>query len=457
MPIVTAQRADMCYCPGCSHGMVLENLGRALDGLGLSPDKVCLVSDIGCIGTADRYFACHTFHGLHGRSITYAEGIQRTRPDLLVVVLMGDGGCGIGTAHLVHAARRNANIKVIVCNNFNFGMTGGQHSPTTPCQALTTTTRQGAHEHPFDVCATVAANGAALVARYNSFDVQAVDRFAAALRTSGFVLLDVWELCTAYFVPANHLNRGSLDELSHRLNMPFGVLHERPQPPSQDQSEPRALARADAPVHGAPRPPSEPLEQLPWTGRSEIVVAGSAGQRIRSAVGVIGEIAVAGGLFAAQQDDFPITVRKGFSVSQLVLAGEPILYGGVDRPDVVVVLSEDGLRRLGGVGAFHAACTLVADRQLGLNGAQPRVHAVDVAVLEKQVGKASAALAALAAALRTAGLIDAARWLPLGEAALSGPYRDANLRAIAHGLELGDTLLALSGAAAPDEEVYHVS
>jgi 2-oxoglutarate ferredoxin oxidoreductase subunit beta len=74
--------------------MVLEQLGRALDKLGTPSQGVVIVSDIGCIGTADRYFNCHTFHGLHGRSITYAEGIKRVRPDLLVIVLIGDGGCG---------------------------------------------------------------------------------------------------------------------------------------------------------------------------------------------------------------------------------------------------------------------------------------------------------------------------------------------------------------------------
>lgn len=456
MSFVTAQRADMCYCPGCSHGVVLEHLGRALDGLGLSPDKVCLVSDIGCIGTADRYFACHTFHGLHGRSITYAEGIQRTRPDLLVVVLMGDGGCGIGTAHLVHAARRNANIKVIVCNNFNFGMTGGQHSPTTPCQARTTTTRQGAHEHPFDVCATVAANGAAYVARYNAFDGQAVDHFTAALRTPGFVLLDVWELCTAYFVPANNLNRGSLDELSGRLDMPFGVLRERPSPADTPPTGDIDLL-TKRPREHAERRTATMTDRLPWPARKEICMAGSAGQRIRSALGVIGELAVAGGLYAAQQDDFPITVRKGFSVSQLVVADEPILYTGVDHPDVVIVLSEDGWKRLGGIEQFDPSCTLVVDQRLSGRHPQGPVHAIDVTALEKKVGKASAALAALAAALRCARLIDPSQLLSLSETTLAGPYRDANLRAIVEGLALGDQWVAPEHSATRKEEIHHVS
>ena len=70
--------------------------------------------------------------GLHGRSVTYATGIKLANPDLKVIVLMGDGGCGIGGHHLINAARRNIGVTVVVFNNFNYGMTGGEHSVTTP-------------------------------------------------------------------------------------------------------------------------------------------------------------------------------------------------------------------------------------------------------------------------------------------------------------------------------------
>jgi pyruvate/2-oxoacid:ferredoxin oxidoreductase beta subunit len=96
MPIVTAKRADMCYCPGCSHGMILEALGRAIDRLGRPSHEICIVSDIGCIGTADKYFSCHTFHGLHGRSLSYAEGIHPA--GTAGHCAHRRRGCGIGTA-----------------------------------------------------------------------------------------------------------------------------------------------------------------------------------------------------------------------------------------------------------------------------------------------------------------------------------------------------------------------
>ena len=224
MSLLTALKSQMCYCPGCSHSPILERLADALQANNLSPDKVCIVTDIGCIGTADRYFSCHTFHGLHGRSITYAEGIKRARPDLTVIVLIGDGGCGIGTAHLVHAARRNADITVVVANNFNFGMTGGQQSPTTPDDAFTLTTPADRSEEPFDICRTVAVSGAAYVARCSALEDRATDYLESAIATQGFALVDLWELCVAYFVPTNKLNPRKLTELSDRLQMPFGVF-----------------------------------------------------------------------------------------------------------------------------------------------------------------------------------------------------------------------------------------
>lgn len=424
--ILSARRNDMCFCPGCSHGLVLERLAAAIDRIGRQHDEVCIVSDIGCIGMADRYFRCHTFHGLHGRSITYAEGIQQARPDLLVVVLIGDGGCGIGTAHLVHAARRNAGIKVVVCNNFNFGMTGGQHSPTTPTCGCTETTPDGAGDRPFDICATAAANGAAYAARFSAHDSQATDHFGAALSTSGFALVDVWELCSAYYVTANRLTPPGLIELSQRLGMSFGVLASRPREAAPAARRPRS--------EPPPEAPGRPIA-LRWQGRTEICVAGSAGQRIRSAVGVIGEILVAGGVYAAQQDDFPVTVRKGHSLSNLVLSNQPIRYCGVDEPDLLIVLSGDGLARLGPSPAMRRDALVMLDQRLEAAGPLAAARRLDLEDMERRAGRASASLAVLTGGLLACGWIDGATLMSAAESALSGKYREDNLRAIGVGAE----------------------
>ena len=421
MSMLLADRAQMCYCPGCSHSPILERLAVALQRNNRAPSNVCVVTDIGCIGTADRYFDCHTFHGLHGRSITYAEGIKRARPELTVIVLIGDGGCGIGTAHLVHAARRNADITVVVANNFNFGMTGGQQSPTTPEDAWTLTTPGNRFETPFDLCRTATVSGAAFVARCSAMEDRATDYLEAAIRTPGFALVDLWELCVAYFVPFNKLNPKKLSELSDRLQMPFGVFQNNPAPSRA------ALVREKPPPKKAPTTSTSPLS---WPGRREICIAGSAGQRIRSAAGTIGEMVVASGLFAAQQDDFPITVRKGHSISNLIIDTNPIHYTGVDHPDLVVLLSQEGVDRLQVQNAVHDATWLIADDHLRLPEIPVQRMNLSLRDIERKVGRNTAALAALTQGLLATGWITPNRLLTAAEACLHGPYRDENLTAI---------------------------
>ncbi len=174
------------FCPGCGHGLVLNELNKALVKLALDPKRTVIVTDIGCQGLGDQYFITNAFHGLHGRSLAYATGIKLADPGLHVIVMIGDGGTGIGGAHLLNAARRNIGLTVLVFNNFNFGMTGGEHSVTTPTGGLTPTTRAGNPEQPLDLCATVAANGASYVWRGTAFDRDLSDVIADAVRGEGF-------------------------------------------------------------------------------------------------------------------------------------------------------------------------------------------------------------------------------------------------------------------------------
>ena len=218
------------FCPGCGHGLILNQLNRALVQLELDPKRVVIVSDIGCQGLGDQYFITNAFHGLHGRSIAYATGIKLADPDLKVIVLIGDGGTGIGGAHLLNAARRNVGLTVLVFNNFNFGMTGGEHSVTTPPGGITATTRGGNLERPLDLCATVAANGAGFAWRGTAFDRDLADVIADAMRSECFALLDIWELCTAYYVPNNEFSRTMLEETRETLGMKVGTVHREARP-----------------------------------------------------------------------------------------------------------------------------------------------------------------------------------------------------------------------------------
>ena len=154
------------FCPGCSHDRILKALDKTFQNMGLNESQIVMVSDIGCSGLFDTFFNTHAFHGLHGRALTYAAGIKLARPDLHVIVTMGDGGLGIGGAHLLSACRRNLDLTLLILNNFNFGMTGGQFSATTPSEATVGSGFLNALEKPLDAACVTAAAGAPFCSPY---------------------------------------------------------------------------------------------------------------------------------------------------------------------------------------------------------------------------------------------------------------------------------------------------
>lgn len=329
------------FCPGCGHGMITNHLNAALVKLQLDPHKVVIVTDIGCSGLADKYFTTNAFHGLHGRSVTYATGIKLANPELKVIVLMGDGGCGIGGHHLINAARRNIGVTAVVFNNFNYGMTGGEHSVTTPAGGLTSSTPLGQLEHPMDICQTVAVNGASFVARTTSFDKGLPDLMATAIRNEGFSLLDIWELCTAYYVPNNRFSKSLLENTLTSLNFSTGVIRHVTRPEYS-----RAYRQSVAGEAGKTPMPARPIQakyQSKLDRRIGIVIAGAAGKKINSAATLLCRGAVLSGLWATQRNDYPVTVKSGHSVSEVILAPREIGYTGISKPEVMLLLIKEGL------------------------------------------------------------------------------------------------------------------
>jgi len=337
------------FCPGCGHRTIVQTLDQALVSLQWPPQSVVLVTDIGCIGLADSYFRTNAFHGLHGRSITYATGIKLANPDLHVIVLIGDGGCGIGGNHLLNAARRNVGICVLVANNFNFGMTGGEHSVLTPHGAITSTTRGGNPERPLDICATVGVCGAGFVARSTVFDRQLADLVARALQHQGFSLVDIWELCTAYYSPNNRFNKRAMFELLEYGGWATGVLDENDRPEyahSLRQQAMSAAGRDGTAGKGSMRSHLlEPRFAAHIDGRFRVVIAGAAGGKVRSAGHLLAQGGLLSGLYATQRDDYPVTVMAGHSVCEVVMDTGPIGYTGIVRPDVLMLVAEEGRGR----------------------------------------------------------------------------------------------------------------
>ncbi len=332
------------FCPGCSHALVNDQLNAALVKLQLDPHEVVIVTDIGCVGMSDQYFDVHAFHGLHGRSVTYATGIKLANPKLHVLVLVGDGGTGIGGHHLLNAARRNIGITVLVFNNLNFGMTGGEHSVTTPTGGITATTRGGNLERPLDLCQTVMANGAAYVYRGTAFDKDLPDRMAEAIQTNGFSLLDIWELCTAHYVQNNRTSAADLRRLMQELEFASGVLYTKERPEYAQLYHARAgelQDRAEAPRQLLQKKYDHALKQP-----VRVVLAGAAGGRVRSAATLLALGGILSGLNATQHDIYPITVMTGYSISEVILSPTDIRYVGIDKPDLLAIVAPEGLSQV---------------------------------------------------------------------------------------------------------------
>ncbi len=191
----------LMWCAGCGNGILLRAITDSLADLEIPPHQVVVSTGIGCWGKADDYMTTHAFHGSHGRALAFGTGIKLGNPDLHVIALMGDGDAlAIGGNHFIHAARRNIDITAIISNNFTYGMTGGQYSPTTPLSSKTTTSPIGVAEPAFDVCGLAEECGANYVARSTVYHVTQLKRLiTAAIKKKGFNVVEAINTCPTHF------------------------------------------------------------------------------------------------------------------------------------------------------------------------------------------------------------------------------------------------------------------
>jgi 2-oxoglutarate ferredoxin oxidoreductase subunit beta len=189
------------WCAGCGHGTTLNSLIRAVDKLKIPKNDIVMVSGIGCSARIAGYLDFHTLHTLHGRALAFATGVKLSRPELHVIVPMGDGDAlAIGGNHFIHAARRNINITAIVMNNRIYGMTGGQYSPLSGYGILASTAPYTSVDQSFDVVQLATAAGATFVARSTAFHAQQVSEILQeAILHKGFSVVEVMSPCPTYF------------------------------------------------------------------------------------------------------------------------------------------------------------------------------------------------------------------------------------------------------------------
>ncbi len=189
------------WCSGCGDGIVLKSLIRSLKKLGIAKDDTVMVSGIGCSSRTPGYVDINTLHTTHGRAIAFATGVKLANPKLHVIVVTGDGDAtAIGGNHYIHGARRNIDLTVLLYNNYIYGMTGGQVSPTTPRGKNASTAPFGNLEPAFNIAGLAQAAGASFVALGDVYHVQQLDKLiTAALSKKGFSVVEILSPCpTAY-------------------------------------------------------------------------------------------------------------------------------------------------------------------------------------------------------------------------------------------------------------------
>jgi len=195
------------WCPGCGNGIVLGAMIRAIDRLGYSKDEIVMVSGIGCSGRLPVYVDFNTLHTTHGRALTFATGVKLAKPELKVIVVMGDGDAtAIGGNHFIHAARRNINLTAIIINNNIYGMTGGQYSPTTPYGMRATTAPYRHIEHAFNIAELAVTAGAVFVGRGTVYHARLLDKLIEkALLKRGFGVVEIITHCHTQYGRRNRM------------------------------------------------------------------------------------------------------------------------------------------------------------------------------------------------------------------------------------------------------------
>ncbi len=205
------------WCPGCGHGIALNGLLHAVENMGLKKNDVVMVSGIGCSSRIAGYLDFHTLHTIHGRALAFAIGVKMSRPELTLLVPMGDGDAlSIGGNHFIHACRRNIDMTAIVMNNKVYGMTGGQYSPLSGYGTMATTAPYTNIDQQFDVVSMATAAGATFVARTTAYHVQQMSTvLEEAIRHKGFSVVEVMTPCPTYFGRKN--KEGSAVDMMEKL------------------------------------------------------------------------------------------------------------------------------------------------------------------------------------------------------------------------------------------------
>jgi 2-oxoglutarate ferredoxin oxidoreductase subunit beta len=217
---------EVRWCPGCGDYGILAAIQFMLPDTGIKPEDLVFVSGIGCAARLPYYMNTYGIHGIHGRAPAIATGVALARPDLHVWVIGGDGDMfSIGGNHLIHALRRNVNIKILMLNNQIYGLTKGQYSPTSELGKVTKSTPFGSLDQPFNPVSVALGAEATFVARTHDMDRKhMIEVFKRANEHHGSAFVEIYQNCNVF-------NDGAFDTILNkdaRPNMLIDLRHGEP-------------------------------------------------------------------------------------------------------------------------------------------------------------------------------------------------------------------------------------
>ncbi len=205
------EKMPTLWCWGCGDGIILKAFIRAIETLGWEKDDVCVVSGIGCSGRFSSYVDFNTVHTTHGRTVAFATGIKLANPDKHVICVAGDGdGLAIGGNHTIHGCRRNIDMTLIIIQNFIYGLTNSQTSPTTPQGMWTVSQKSGNIDPTFDGCELAIAAGASFVGRETVTAPKKLEKLLVqAMEHRGFSYVEALSNC--------HINLGRKNKMANAM------------------------------------------------------------------------------------------------------------------------------------------------------------------------------------------------------------------------------------------------
>ena len=215
---------EVRWCPGCGDYSILSTVQSFLPELGLPRENIVFISGIGCSSRFPYYLETFGIHSIHGRAPAIATGLAISRPDLSIFVITGDGDAlSIGGNHLIHALRRNVNLKILLFNNRIYGLTKGQYSPTSEAGKVTKSTPFGSLDTPFNPISLAIGAEASFIARSIDTDRKHLtEMLRAASEHKGSALIEIYQNCPIFNDDAYHVLKDGETKSASLLQMVHG-------------------------------------------------------------------------------------------------------------------------------------------------------------------------------------------------------------------------------------------